>query len=872
MSGTLRERDGERERSRFNASNVADTSGAAASQFLSVVLELFQLDPLYHYVYIRIQCETCRRVMNDGPHNDAPEHVAIASKAIHDGDLALAISELVIASESYVEQLQFTTDKECRRSIFACLNKCTKQAERLKAQQKEQCPHKEGSCSHGTTNQFVTYCRNGPARQHSRSSPSEPVKSNVLSKKEQLVLLRSSKIGERAFPIWNQNNIPVYLNRDQPFHDETSIFPEQWTFIKRYARIIDVISEPILRSDQLELHTNLSQVRINDCSLVASLIVAFQWSQRFQLSLLTKGFYPRSERGPVLNPHGKYLLRVFLNGTQRLLEIDDRIPLGEDGKYNDVLIFPTNLPQVVTPALMQKAFWKVAGTKFKGSDSASDLHLLIGWLPERLLLRGATRDSQAIWSQLYQSWNFGDILITLGTGSLTKDAEADLGLVSEHNYAVIGLEEAGEEKTVVIQNPWKCPSEQVRPVQDTSIFYKTTFRLEFSQILQQFEMLFMNWNTSLYRHIVTSHFAVNSMQFSITDQNLSACPQIVLVNTSQSAISIFILLTRHRQQVIEDSEATSATYTTLALYDSHGTQLTTPTNLLKKTDHQGCMELSLRCTIPPRIRYTLVICQRNPLPIESMTLNVYHAHTDAALEFSTPINTFPHRDALSSEWAGSGGPPTLRTFSRNPQFLMTVATTTLVKVIVESPGVDVNLDITHSHVRPLKIDKTTIIVSGKGYCRDHQSITATMQPGSYSIIPSTYKPNQTAAYKLSWFSQSPVTVQLARPLGSGQLRKVSGSHWSREIRTQKFAVTSVRQNSITVHVHPFTQRIMHSVTLSLHDAPVANVKGRGGLGLEKVNVSGQKTYILICEMLESGKEGAFEVELYSDGAVSVARM
>jgi hypothetical protein len=47
-------------------------------------------------------------------------------------------------------------------------------------------------------------------------------------------------------------------------------------------------------------------------------------------------------------------------------------------------------------------------------------------------------DLDNLWKKISRAWREGDILATVGTGSLTSAEEQEFGLVGNHNYSVFG--------------------------------------------------------------------------------------------------------------------------------------------------------------------------------------------------------------------------------------------------------------------------------------------------------------------------------------------------------------------------------------------------------------------------------------------------
>ena len=72
---------------------------------------------------------------------------------------------------------------------------------------------------------------------------------------------------------------------------------------------------------------------------------------------------------------------LYLNGCSRQIQIDDYLPQSRDSKPLHVTS-QTNA-NLLYPSFIEKAFLKVmGGYDFPGSNSATDLHILTGWIPE----------------------------------------------------------------------------------------------------------------------------------------------------------------------------------------------------------------------------------------------------------------------------------------------------------------------------------------------------------------------------------------------------------------------------------------------------------------------------------------------------------
>lgn len=89
-----------------------------------------------------------------------------------------------------------------------------------------------------------------------------------------------------------------------------------------------------------------------------------------------------------MSPNGMYMIRLNFNGSERQVIIDDRLPVSKSPRVLHVL--DRKDPQLLWPALLEKAYLKVrGGYDFPGSNSATDLWVLTGWIPEQIFFQGS---------------------------------------------------------------------------------------------------------------------------------------------------------------------------------------------------------------------------------------------------------------------------------------------------------------------------------------------------------------------------------------------------------------------------------------------------------------------------------------------------
>lgn len=150
---------------------------------------------------------------------------------------------------------------------------------------------------------------------------------------------------------------------------------------------------------------------------------------------------------PVYNPCGKYIVKLFINGIWRGVEIDDYLPIDSFGNF----ICAYSNKGKLWVSLLEKAYLKVhGGYEFIGSNSSRDLYTLTGWLPEKINLKTYSRVK--LWERIKTGYRNNDCLITIGTG-LIPDEDA-VGLVSTHAYGVLEIMEYKNHKILLVKNPW----------------------------------------------------------------------------------------------------------------------------------------------------------------------------------------------------------------------------------------------------------------------------------------------------------------------------------------------------------------------------------------------------------------------------------
>lgn len=279
-----------------------------------------------------------------------------------------------------------------------------------------------------------------------------------LGDDEKEVLARSSRVAGKTFYPYLNDGQRERFHYDAPWEDPDGLLAlsdKQRQHFGRWARPHEFVRGEA-KMIYLVSALSITQTIITDCSFVSSLVIAAAYERRHGKQLLTHIIYPQDRRGlPLYNPSGKYVVRLHLNGIERKVVVDDRLPLSRDGQ---LMTSHTTHPQELWVSIIEKAYMKVnGGYDFPGSNSGIDMFALTGWVPEQFRTDDAGFDEGRLWERMLSASKYGDCLLTVATGELREmggEEEERIGLVSTHAYAVLQVREVLGLRLLMLKNPW----------------------------------------------------------------------------------------------------------------------------------------------------------------------------------------------------------------------------------------------------------------------------------------------------------------------------------------------------------------------------------------------------------------------------------
>ena len=482
---------------------------------------------------------------------------------------------------------------------------------------------------------------------------------------------------------------------------------------------------------------DLVQDITTDCSVVASLCACMKHLQPGPASLLPALMFPADPDSgqPEISTSGKYVFRMYFNGCFRKVVVDDRLP----SSCNDRTLYVVDRqnPDLLWPALLEKAYLKVrGGYDFPGSNSGTDLWTLTGWIPQQIFLQSDEVDCDQTWRRVKKAYDFGDVVVTLGTGRLSPDEEEVLGLAGEHDYAVLDISEESGNRRLLVKNPWcdglvwkgvgalgeasasdqhdddndndndNLDHQQKQPAK----LKPGTFWIGFDDVAQNFESLYLNWNPSLFTERQDHHFTWQLPEPELA-HSFAHNPQYAMKASASG--STWILLSRHFQDAELDI-ARGRGATSVSVPAAEGGSNPGPdgraTTLSSVSNKLGFMSLYIfemggdedgdgdgeRALLPDKnvvyrgpfvdspqtlapfearrdARYTVAVASQDlPLQRYALTLTFF---SRCPLEVRPARDALPHHAEAASAWTRrtAGGNAASPTYGSNPQFQLRIS-------------------------------------------------------------------------------------------------------------------------------------------------------------------------------------------------------
>ena len=514
--------------------------------------------------------------------------------------------------------------------------------------------------------------------------------------------------------------------------------------------------------------------------------------------------YDHIKMRSAISPSSKYILRLYFNGCYRKVVFDDLLPSSTDTRI--FYVVDRANPGYLCPALVEKAYLKIrGGYDFPGSNSGTDLAVLTGWLPEQIFLHDDDVMPEELWSRVFKAFTYGDVLITIGTGKLSKREQKHLGLAAEHDYAILDMQETGGIRKLLIKNPWSdgdvwkgasrhvatqeneeersllASMEQLPTTSESGMLAPGTFWMDLGTVFQHFENLYLNWNPGLFSHRQDYHFFWDLSTQQPMAGSFHSNPQFS-VTCSQSG-SLWLLLNRHfRTGDYQSQDKVLHGFISLYLFNKKGHRVLLSDGALIRGPYVDSPNVLIKLGAQANTDYTVVAAAQD-LPSTKLNFTLA-AFSRCPIELSLAKKRYLSVESRSAAWTRStaGGNSESSAYITNPQFSLAVRAKAEMAFLLEEtqPSTDMKLAV-HIKVFFTKGSRVTalrardIVAHSGDYRRGSAALETTLEPGSYTIICSTFEAGQTGTFTLSVHSSlnEPSHPRLLPPEGSGRLTTIS---------------------------------------------------------------------------------------------------
>lgn len=656
----------------------------------------------------------------------------------------------------------------------------------------------------------------------------EPLNSRELPRSEQILLLRASMLNGVKFPPWTSEPTQDEFalgSDEQPFSDgiELSLSNFQKEVFDGWKRPGDALPPPAWLANvdvnpgpgmTASKKIDVVQDAATDCSVVASICAGVARAERSHAKILRAVLHPYDCEAarPLMSENGKYIVRLNFNGSYRKVVIDDTLPASKTSRV--IHVVDRNNPGLVWPALLEKAYLKVrGGYDFPGSNSGTDLWILSGWIPEQVFLQSDDLEPDTFWRRTLNAFTYGDVMVTMGTGKISAQAEREVGLAGQHDYAVLDVREIDGQRLFLIKNPW-CEgtswrgrfkessyvsntntsaddTEDEEPVKSSRDLLNADdqlspgmFWMDLDNVIQNFESIYLNWNPGIFSHRQDIHF---SWDLSDPDQacrrfaSLKGHPQFTV--TTRKRGTVWLLLCKHFWGMKHSSEDEDdgnqeidlRGFIALHAFHSDGNRLLLADRVVEKSNFVDSPQSLLKLEPCQPGKPITVVPGEQELPPMKLTFTL-SAWSDSPFTLIEAPERYPCKTSVYGSWAKdtAGGNAHSPTYSTNPQFFIEVTRKTPISLLLEadSDELNVHLKLIHGYGQRVRaIRARDIVADSKDYRRRCCVAEAgSVEAGKYTIICSTFEPDQLSRFNLLAESNYPVKITLLPREGAGRLR------------------------------------------------------------------------------------------------------
>lgn len=424
----------------------------------------------------------------------------------------------------------------------------------------------------------------------------------------------------------------------------------------------------------------------------------------------------------------------------------------------------------VWPALVEKAYLKVrGGYDFPGSNSGTDLWVLTGWIPEQVFLHSDDMTSEKLWQRIRESFHAGNVFVTIGTGKLTEKEQAALRLVSEHDYAILDLKETEGRGQLLIKNPWSTSDADVQDPdghagRERGII-PGCFWMDWDRMLQNFENLYLNWNPAVFKFRENIHFTWDLTTGRGVPGSFVKNPQFSI--RCDMGGTVWLLLEKHfRNKSSETDTALKCAepdFISIYVFKARGERVCLSDGALHRGPYVDSPNTLARLELPRQTTFTAVISEQSlPSVCQNFTLSAF---STSPVIVGPAVEKFAFVNITQGAWtiATAGGNAESTRYSINPQFSLQIPGSADVAILLEmeEPDVAIHVKLFRSAGKRVTRVRNRDIITDSGDYRRGCALAETkdLPPGIYTIVCSTFAPDQLGQFSVRVFATESCTVK-----------------------------------------------------------------------------------------------------------------
>ena len=380
-----------------------------------------------------------------------------------------------------------------------------------------------------------------------------------------------------------------------------------------------------------------------------------------------------------------------------------------------------------------------------------------------------------------------------------------MGLIGEHDYAIIDMEETEGRRIFLVKNPWSEgtiwkgylnhsgnfidkqadakthePDDSTFSTSKAGCLTPGTFWVSLNDIFQSFESVYLNWNPNLFSFREDIHFEWNLTAMRSPSGSLSSNPQFGVRSTV--AGTIWLLLSRHFttiSSIVDDnanaSRQTSGTqhgFISLYAFDNNGYKVFLSDSAKLRGTYVDSPNTLIKLEIPSAKWYTAVVSEQDlPPSMYSFTLSAFSLHP---LKLREAQDKYRHYTLKKGAWtsSSSGGNASSAIYYTNPQFSIRLTEASDVSFLLESTErFPVHVKLVWANGKAVSSITTRDIVGDSGEYRKGYAFAemSNVQAGTYTIVCSTFEQGQLGSFTLRIGTMSECIVEQVLSAEAGRL-------------------------------------------------------------------------------------------------------